>query len=821
MQNNLVVDPDHEDGLTDLEASSRLEQYGSNELAVSLGFRGFHELVRLFLNPLILILIVASLISALVGQPIEALIIIAMVVLGLAINFIQTYRSAKAVEDLRDQVAPRATVRRGGVAREIHRRDLVPGDVIELIAGDLVPADATLTMTKDLHVQEAALTGESLPVEKSASDKDKEVFLGTSIVSGTARALVTATGPRTKFGHIAERLMAPPPETEFDRGTRRFGVLILKTVFVLVIFVFLANTMMHRNILESLLFAVALAVGLTPEFLPVITAITLSRGALKMAKAKVVVKHLSAMQNFGSIDILCSDKTGTITSGEMTLSQCLDSSGALSDSVFELAYINSSYQSGIRSPLDQSILKAKAVDLSRTKKLDEIPFDFERRRLSVVVEKQGADLLITKGAPESVLQVCSHVSVDGDEKPIDESYRRHCEETFQALHAKGFRVLAVASRRLQDFKGEFSRADERDLTLDGYLTFSDPVLEGVADAICGLKKSGVEVKILTGDNELVAKYVCEQVGISDESLILGDQIDRLDDLALEQLAERTRIFARVSPAQKTRILLALKARKHVVGFMGDGINDAPSLHAADIGISFSNAVDVAKDASDVILIERNLSVLYEGIIQGRQSFGNVMKYLLMGTSSNFGNMFSMAAATLFLPFLPMLPVQILLNNFLYDMAQISIPTDRVDETFTIKPRHWDISLIRNFMIFIGPLSSIFDFLTFFVLLRLFQSSEPFFQTGWFVESLLTQTLVIFSIRTAGSAFRSRPSLPLTLTVLAVVCVGALIPFLPMASAIGFLPLPLKFFGIVGLIIIAYLTLVEILKRRLMRHLILP
>jgi len=740
-----------------------------------------------------------------------------MVILGLVINFVQTYRSAKAVEDLRRQVAPRATVRRDGVPKEIHRRELVPGDLIELAAGDLVPADATLTKATDLHVQEAALTGESLPVEKFASDNDKQVFLGTSIVSGSASAIVTATGRKTKFGNIAERLMAPPPETEFDRGARRFGVLILETVFVLVIFVFLANTMMHRELLESLLFAVALAVGLTPEFLPVITAVTLSRGAMEMAKAKVIVKHLSAMQNFGSIDILCSDKTGTITSGEMGLTQSIDSEGTPSDSVFELAYMNSSFQSGIRSPLDQSIMKAKVVDLSQIKKLDEIPFDFERRRLSVVVERQGEALLITKGAPESIIGICSSLS---NGKLLSRTEREVCEQTYQALHAKGLRVLAIASRHLSGFNNRFSKSDECDLVLNGFVTFSDPLLEGVSQAIDDLRRSGVEVKILTGDNELVAEHICDQVGIGGAGVVLGDQIERLDDLALEQLSERTQIFARVTPAQKTRVLLALKARKHVVGFMGDGINDAPSLHAADVGISFSNAVDVAKDASDIILIERNLSVLHDGIIQGRQAFGNVMKYLLMGTSSNFGNMFSMAAASLFLPFLPMMPVQILLNNFLYDLAQISIPTDRVDKTFTIKPRHWDISLIRNFMIFMGPLSSIFDFLTFYILLHLFQSSEPFFHTGWFVESLLTQTLVIFSIRTAGNAFRSRPSGPLTLTVLAVVSTGILIPFIPGASTIGFLPLPFKFFVVVALIVIVYLAIVESVKRRLMRHLLL-
>ncbi|MGE4131978.1 MAG: magnesium-translocating P-type ATPase [Bdellovibrionales bacterium] len=800
-------------GLSEQEAISRLNKFGPNELTERTKRRYFQQFVRLFLNPLVFILLTASAISAIVGQPIEALLIIAMVILGLVINFIQTFRSEKAVSQLRQKVAPRATVRRNGVVREIDRRNLVPGDIIELSGGDLVPADAILLTAKDLHVQEAALTGESLPVEKAASATNNTIFLGSSIVSGFGVALITATGLSTQFGHIAKRLMAPPPETEFDRGARHFGLLILKTVFVLVIFVFLANAMVHRNLLESLLFAVALAVGLTPEFLPVISAVTLAKGALKMADSKVIVKHLSAMQNFGSIDILCSDKTGTITSGEMTLDQSLDPSGSENESVFELAYINSTYQSGVHSPLDQSILSAKQIALSNILKLDEIPFDFERRCLSIVVKTPDDNILITKGAPESILNICSSLAIDGREEQLNAANRTKCETVFQNLHAKGLRVLAVASKRLS--KSIVTREEECGLTLNGFITFSDPLLPGVGQAIKDLEASGVEIKILTGDNELVAKSIGERIGLLNAPIVLGDQIDQLNDLALEQVSERTKIFARVSPIQKGRILTALKGRNHVVGFMGDGINDAPSLHAADVGISFGNAVDVAKDASDIILLERNLSVLHDGIIEGRKAFGNVMKYLLMGTSSNFGNMFSMAAASLFLPFLPMSPAQILLNNFLYDVAQLSIPTDRVDETFTIKPRHWDITLIKKFMLFLGPLSSVFDFLTFAILIQIFHSSQPEFQTGWFMESLLTQTLVIFSIRTAASAFRSRPSPFLTMTVLSVIALGIAVPYTPISKALGFVPLQVKYFAAVIPLTLFYVAIVELLKSKLM------
>ena len=832
-------------GLTTFRARERLSETGPNEPVSSRRTSGLYQILFLFINPLAIILLVASAISAAVGQVLNASIIALMVLLSAALNFFQTYRSQRAVERIRSEVAPTAAVLRDGNWTEIPRREIVPGDVFRLTAGDLVPADGWLFEVRDLHVQQAALTGESLPVEKQAVDlqtisqdtsDDHKVFLGTSVVSGTGTALVMATGKSTTFGDIATRLATKPPETEFERGTRQFGLLIMKTTILLVLFVLLVSVVLHHNFLESVLFAVALAVGLTPEFLPMITTVTLGQGAVHMARKKVIVKHLEAMQNFGSIDVLCSDKTGTLTSGEMALDQHLDPFGAPSERPFLLAYLNSLHETGVSNALDQAI-KSKAVGLSRSanpldvavvqhdqpdvhayRKLDEIPFDFERRRVSVVVEKESKRLLITKGAPESVLPVCTAYELNGQQQPLDAASRAHAETTYRELCARGFRMLAVAAAAVPE-QEVYRAGDEKDLVLIGFLTFSDPPLETAKRALQALKRDGVEVKILTGDNELVTEHICSQVGLESERIILGDELERMSDPALGHVVEQTSVFARVSPAQKNRIILALKHRSHVVGYLGDGINDAPSLHAADVGISVSSAVDVAKDAADIILLERSLEVLHEGIIEGRKAFGNVMKYLLMGTSSNFGNMFSMAAASLFLPFLPMLPTQILLNNFLYDLAQVTIPTDHVDQTFIHKPQRWNVAMIRDFMVYIGPISSIYDFLTFFALLKVFRASEQLFHTGWFVESLATQTLVIFIIRTAGNPFRSRPSLALTATTIAVVMAGIVIPFTSLGGVLGFSPLPAAFFLFLAAASVTYLLLVELVKRRLMRKLL--
>ncbi len=815
-----------ESGLSTEEAQRRLVQYGANEPAPARRFATIQQFLSFLLNPLVIILLVASLISAILGEQLNAAIIALLVMLSVVINFVQTYRSQQAADRLRAQVAPTATVLRDSAWSELQRRNLVPGDIIRLSAGDLVPADARLIQARDLHVQQAALTGESLPAEKSAehapapsrslADAPYMVLLGTSVVSGTATAVVTATGRATAFGDIVLRLATKPPEMEFDRGIRRFGFLIMRTVIFLVLFVLVINLAFHRPALESLLFAVALAVGLTPEFLPMITTVTLGQGALRMARRKVIVKHLPAIQNFGSMDILCSDKTGTLTTGEMTLDQCISPLGVESDHVLLLAQLNSLYDTGIKSPLDAAILQETQQDTSDYRKLDELPFDFERRRLSIVVQRGDERLLITKGAPESVLEVCTRYEADEAQPQLDADARTRCETTYQNLSAQGYRTLAVAYRSVP-MQPQYQLTDEIEMTLAGYVAFIDPPVAGARDVLEALRRDGVEVKILTGDNDLVARHICGQVGLDTSRIVLGDDLDRLSDPALQHVAEQTTLFARVSPAQKNRIILALKARKHVVGFLGDGINDAPSLHVADVGISVASAVDVAKDAADIILMERSLQVLHQGVLEGRKAFGNVMKYLLMGTSSNFGNMFSMAGAALFLPFLPMLPTQILLNNFLYDLSQVTIPTDNVDATFIEKPHRWNIDLIRDFMIYIGPISSIFDFLTFWVMLVVFHASETLFHTGWFVESLATQTLVLFIIRTGGNPLRSRPSRPLTMTTLAIVLVGVLLPITPLASVLGFTPLPLLYFLFLGLAIAIYLLLVEIVKRWLMRR----
>ena len=826
-------------GLTSSEARERLARFGPNELTAAGRSNAAIQILLLFANPLVIILLLASVVSGILGEVVNAAIIATMVLLSIALNFFQTYRSERAARRLRDQVAPTAVALRDDRWRSIPRSEVVPGDVVQLLAGDLVPADARLLQATDLHVNEASLTGESLPVEKlcasqapEPSEQDSDmIFLGTSVVSGTATALVTCTGKHTRFGDIAARLAARPPDTEFERGARRFGLLIMKTVFFLVAFVFLVSAAFKHDPFESLLFAIALAVGLTPEFLPMITTVTLGRGAVRMAHQKVIVKHLAAIQNFGSMDILCSDKTGTLTTGDTVVDQHCDPFGMPSERVFLLAYLNSYYETGVEdalnaailrkagaNPLDIAILKHDHPDVKQYQKLDEIPFDFERRRLSVVLQTGDDRLIITKGAPESVLAVCSGYEKDGQPAPFSAETHDNCVAAYRKLSAEGFRVLAVAYRHVPPLPA-YRASEEKDLVLAGYITFFDPPLDDAAEVIEALRRDGVTVKILTGDNELVAHHTCAQVGLETDRIVKGQDLERMTDLALAQVAEQNSVFARVSPAQKNRIIMALKRGGHVVGFLGDGINDAPSLHAADVGISVANAVDVAKDAAEIILLEHNLRVLHNGISDGRKALGNVLKYLLMGTSSNFGNMFSMAGASVFLPFLPMLPTQILLNNFLYDLAQVTIPTDNVDETFVRKPRRWDIGIIRQFMIYIGPISSVFDFLTFFIMLKVFAASEPLFHTGWFVESLATQTLVLFVIRTAGNPLRSRPSVPLAITTVAVVLVGIALPFTRLGALMGFTPLPGAYFLFLAAMTATYLLLVEIVKRRLMRRLI--
>ena len=810
-------------GLSSDEAERRLRQYGPNEPATRKGRSGVVAFLLLLLNPLSALLLIAATFSAFLGQVVDASIIFLVVALGTGLNFLQTYRSERAIELLRHQVRTTVSALRDDKWQEVPRQTIVPGDLVRVFPGDLVPADSVLVTSKDLYVQQSSLTGESLPVEKTAdltkgSSDDPNashmIFLGTAVVSGVGTATVSATGSGTVFGAIASRLAERAPETEFETSLRKFGLLIMRVVFFLVIFLITVSLALHRDAFESLLFAIALAVGLTPEFLPMITSVTLARGAVEMAKSKVIVKRLPAIQNLGSIDVLCSDKTGTLTVGVMKLSRSLDCFGRESDHVLFLARLNSEFEMGIHNPLKQAILATLSVEVASYRKCAEIPFDFERRLVSVVVEAEsGQRLLITKGAPESVLTRCRSFWSQGGSQPLSAEERKKTEAVFTGLCSEGFRTLAVAFTEVTR-REDYSREDEADLVLAGYLFFEDPIRPDISQTVAALKEDGVELKILTGDNELVTKHICKEVGLDTSDVVLGEELARMTDSALGHVVEQTSVFARVSPAQKNRIILALKRRSHVVGYLGDGVNDAPSLHTADVGISVDTATDVAREAADIILVEPGLHVLHAGIVEGRRASGNVLKYLRMSTSSNFGNMVSMAGASLFLPFLPMLPTQILLNNFLYDISQLTIPTDAVDQGYLRSPQRWNMSLIQKFMVVIGPISSIFDFLTFFVLLRYFRASEPEFHTGWFVESLATQTLVLLVIRTSGSALKSRPSSPLLFSILAVVFVALLIPMSPVASVLGFTPLPLKFLGFLLGCTAAYLGLVEFAKRRL-------
>ncbi|MEQ1948371.1 MAG: magnesium-translocating P-type ATPase [Bryobacteraceae bacterium] len=809
-------------GLTSSEAQVRLDQYGPNSIVTESRFAVLVSLLRLLGNPLVLILLVASGISLALGDPVGGVIIISIVLLSVLLNFFMEYQAQHAVEEIRKQVATTAAVIRDGREQELPVAELVPGDIIRLNAGDLVPADARLLEVKDLHVRESALTGESLPVEKTAddlaagkhgvADASNSIFMGTAVQTGIGTAVIVGTGSNTAVGEIAQRLATRPPETEFGRGIRQFGLMITRIIMVLVLFVLLVNIAFHRPILESFLFSVALAVGMTPEMMPMIITVTLAQGARRMTKKKVLVKQLSAIEDFGSIEILCSDKTGTLTEGEIELDRHVDVQGKDDDSVLRFIYLNSFFQAGIQSPLDTAVLKHERPLIAEYEKLDEIPFDFSRKRLSVVVKHGDECLLVTKGEAESIFGVCQTVTIDGAPQPFDESRRVKAAETFQTLSADGFRVLGVAVRAV-DKQGSYTVAAEQGMTLTGFAAFLDPPKDGIRSVLESLKQNGVAVVIMTGDNQYVTQKIAHDVGLQTDRIVNGGEVDEMDDAALAYQAENGAIFARVSPEQKNRVIVALKARGHVVGYIGDGINDAPSLHTADVGISVMNGVDVAKDAAKIILLEKDLAVLNDGIIEGRRCFANIMKYIVMGTSSNFGNMFSMAAASLFLPFLPMLPTQILLNNFLYDLSQISIPGDNVDMALLHRPKRWQIAFIRQFMMIIGPISSVYDFLTFGVLLWVFHASTnaPLFHTGWFVESLVTQTLVVFVIRTAGNPLKSRPSWSLLLAVFAVVAVAGALPYTPLGTLLQFTPLPLSLLGTIAALAVTYLALVQLVK----------
>jgi len=821
-------------GLTTNQASARLQSVGRNVVAEGHRRSVALELLLRFRNPLTLLLIGSAAVSGATGDATSAVVIGLMVLLSVVMDFVQEHRAGRAAERLKEAVLMRATVLRDGRPAEIAAAEIVPGDVVQLSAGDLVPADGYLIEGRDLFVNQALLTGEPYPIEKHAAptmvasdealrpDATNAVLMGTSVVSGVGRALIVRTGKRTALGQIGVSLQRSPPPTSFEQGTRAFGFLIVRLALLMVLFVIFVNAWRGRPWLESFMFAIALAVGLTPELLPMVMSVTLARGAIRMARRKVIVKRLTSIHDLGSMDVLCTDKTGTLTEARIQLARQLDAAGHDSARVLQLCTLNSRFGSGLKNPLDEAVLRTaqeRQVSLEGWTKLDEIPFDFERRCASVLAcQPSGTPLLVVKGALEDILRMSSRYErVDGPAAAIDPETRTRLLARFNDLSRDGFRVLGVAWKALADGTTVVTKADERELVFGGFLAFEDPPKASAGAALRSLGELGIAIKVLTGDNELVAEHVCRQLGIEVTGVLTGAEIAALDDTALPLRADRATLFCRVTPAQKDRIILALKRRKHVVGFLGDGINDAPALHSADVGISVDGAVDVAKEAADLILLEHDLGVLRDGVVEGRRTLGNIIKYILMGTSSNFGNMFSMAGASVLLPFLPMLPIQILVNNFLYDLSEIPVPTDEVDAEFVRRPHRWDMRFIRRFMLVLGPVSSLFDFLTFFALYRLLGAGESLFQTGWFMESLATQVLVIFIIRTRHNPFHSRPSLPLALTAVLVVASAVLLPLTPAGAALGLVRPPLVFYPVLAGTVVAYLGAAELAKRWFYAH----
>lgn len=816
------------DGLSSAVAASRLAQFGPNLIHGERKRALILQFLTKFRNPLVIILLTASALSAFTGDTVSFFIIGTIVIISVSLDFVQEYRAGQAADRLRQSVAVRGQVLRDGKPLEIPLAELVPGDVALLTAGDLIPCDGRVLEAKDFFVNQALLTGEPYPVEKTPGELPEEteilsasntVLLGTSVISGTARVLMCRTGQNTALGEIADTLLVTAPPTAFEQGTHRFGNLIMRMTILLVLFVLLVNAFFHRPWLESFLFAVALAVGLTPELLPMVVSVTLSRGALRMAASKVIVKRLASIHNLGSMDVFCTDKTGTLTEARIHLERHLDPLGRESQRVLELAYFNSFFETGLRSPLDGAILEHTEIDVSGWRKIDEAPFDFERRRVSVLLDNGTTRLLVVKGAPEDILRLSVSYGLNGEAglRPLNEAALKGINGQFEGLSKDGFRVLGIASRQVGMDHPHAVVGDETELVFAGFAAFLDPPKESAKAALAELAADGVAVKIITGDNELVTQHVFAQLGLPVVGVLTGAQIQQMDDPALAARVEQVNLFCRVAPTQKNRVILALKQRGHVVGYLGDGINDAPSLHSADVGISVDGAVDVAKAAADMILLEHDLLVLHAGVLEGRRTFGNIMKYIMMGTSSNFGNMFSMAGASLVLPFLPMLPVQILLNNLLYDVSELPIPLDRVDDDYLSHPRHWDMNFIRNFMLIIGPVSSIFDFLTFYIMLTVFHAGERLFHTGWFIESMATQVLVIFIIRTRRNPFRSYPNPWLIACSLAVVAVAVLLPFTSAGVHLGFVAPPAFFFLILAAMLLFYLLAVEGMKQWFFRR----
>lgn len=813
------------EGLSSDEAGRRLVQFGRNTLQSKKKSSAFGLFLNQFRSPIILILLFATALSAVLQDWADALIIFVIVVGSAVLSFVQEYNASSASEKLRSQISLRSSVVRDGQERSLPAEELTPGDIVLLSAGSLVPADGIVLETKDFMVNQAVLTGETFPVEKTPgvvpaetglTGRSNMVFMGTNVRSGSARIVVVETGARTAFGQISARLVLRPPETEFERGIRQLGNLLTEFMLILVILIFGANVYFHKPVIDSLIFSIALAVGLTPQLLPAIININLSRGSQEMAKQGVIVRRLEAIENFGSMDVLCTDKTGTLTEGVVRLDGALDQAGEASTEVLRWAYLNACFQSGLANPLDEAILQQE-VDIHGATKIDEIPYDFVRKRLSVVVEEEGKTYLATKGALENVLQACSRVDEAGTIFNLDEARLKQIHARLASWSEQGYRVLGVAVKEISPRTVGFHPKDESEMTFLGYLLFFDPPKPGVLKTIQELERLGVQLKIITGDNHLVAGHIAGAIGLPDATVLSAGEIDSLHDEALWQRAERTTIFAEVDPNQKERIILALKKTGHVVGYMGDGINDAPSLHSADVGISVQNAVDVAKEAADFVLLRQDLDVLRQGILLGRKNFANTMKYIFMATSANFGNMFSMAGASLFLPFLPMLPKQILLINFMTDLPEMTIAGDRVDDVMLEKPHRWNIAYIKRFMLFFGTLSSAFDFLTFALLLWGLHASQEQFHTGWFIESVLSASLVVYAVRTRLPFYRSKPS-PTMMWMTALVGLTALaLPYTPLAAPLGFQPLPPHILAAIGVVILLYFTSAELLKRWFFSH----
>jgi Mg2+-importing ATPase len=821
-------------GLSPEQAEQRLEEYGPNAVAQETRQTWLVLLGYALVNPLVVLLLILATVSLLTEDFKAAVVMGAMVVLGVVLRFVQEMKADAAAGKLKAMISVTATVVRDGTAREVPLEELVPGDVVKLSAGDMIPADVRLLTCKDLFVIQASFTGESMPIEKNEAPADgarraplelpSVCFLGTSVESGTATALVVTTGLDTYLGAMSKVLAGPPIETSFDKGVRRFTWLMIRFMAVMVPIVFFINGLTKHDWPEAFFFALAVAVGLTPEMLPMIVTVCLSKGALAMSRKKVIVKRLNSIQNFGAMDVLCTDKTGTLTQDRVIIEKHCDVVRKEDDDVLAMVYLNSHFQTGLKNVLDRAVLEHREIhaeiNIPAWEKVDEIPFDFSRRLMSVVIETpEDTHRIITKGAPEEVFLRCTRFELEGQVYPMDPILIDDLRLEYEELSEDGFRVLAVAYKDVPR-KPAYSKADESDMVLRGYVAFLDPPKETARPALEALRQHGVAAKILTGDNELVSKKICRDVGLPTEHILLGSQVEAMSDAQLADEAEKVALFARLSPAHKGRIVRALQSKGHAVGFLGDGMNDAPGLRAADVGISVDSAVDIAKESADVILLEKSLLILEEGVLEGRKVFANILKYVRMGASSNFGNMFSVLGASIFLPFLPMAPLQILTNNLLYDFSQVPIPTDDVDPEQIARPRPWSMKEISRFILFFGPCSSIFDYTTYFILLYIFGAwTDPaLFQTGWFVESLLTQTLIIHIIRTNRIPFlQSRASWPLIATTIAVMGVGIWLPFSPVGPALGFQPLPPLYWPLVVLTLLCYAFVTQTVKGWLLRR----